>query len=41
VRKYINEVWDEDDEEATQPPLRAGLRPLEDGELPPYDADAT
>ena len=41
VRKYINEVWDEDDEEATQPPLRAGQRPLEDGELPPYDVDAT
>ena len=40
VRKYINDVWDEDDE-AAQPPVRAGLRPLEEGELPPYDVDAT
>lgn len=40
VRKYIQDAWDEtpDDE---QPPLRAGQRPLETGELPPYDSDAT
>ena len=41
VRKYINEVWDEEDDEVAAPPVRKGLRPLEDGELPPYDLDAT
>jgi sec-independent protein translocase protein TatB len=38
VRKHIMEAWDEEDEPA---PLRPGLRPLERGERPPYDADAT
>jgi sec-independent protein translocase protein TatB len=38
VRKYVQDVWDEPvDESSTQP----GLRPLESGELPPYDSDAT
>ena len=37
VRKHILEAMDEDDE----PPLRAGLRPLADGEIPPYDIEAT
>jgi sec-independent protein translocase protein TatB len=37
VRKYIDEVWDEADEQ----PVRAGHRPLGEGELPPYDSDAT
>jgi sec-independent protein translocase protein TatB len=38
VRKYIQDAWDEDDEPT---PPRRGLRPLAEGELPPYDADAT
>jgi sec-independent protein translocase protein TatB len=40
VRKYVSDVWDEsaDDEEPTR---RPGQRPLETGELPPYDSDAT
>ena len=38
VRKHIIEAMNEEDEPA---PLRAGLRPLADGERPPYDADAT
>jgi sec-independent protein translocase protein TatB len=39
VRKYIQDAWDETDDE--QPVRRRGQRPLEDGELPPYDSDAT
>jgi sec-independent protein translocase protein TatB len=38
VRKHILEAW-EDDEPTT--PIRPGLRPLERGERPPYDSDAT
>jgi sec-independent protein translocase protein TatB len=37
VRKHILEAMDEEDE----PPLRAGLRPLAEGEVPPYDVEAT
>ena len=37
VRKHILEAMDDDDE----PPLRAGLRPLAEGEIPPYDIEAT
>lgn len=40
VRKYIQDAWDETDDEPTNG-RAAGLRPLERGELPPYDADAT
>ncbi len=40
VRKYINESWDETDDEI-KPKPRAGQRPLESGERPPYDGDAT
>jgi sec-independent protein translocase protein TatB len=38
VRKYVQDVWDEsaDDDDADP-----GHRPLETGELPPYDSDAT
>jgi sec-independent protein translocase protein TatB len=36
VRKYVQEAWDEED-----PPQRTGQRPLERGERPPYDSDAT
>jgi sec-independent protein translocase protein TatB len=39
VRKYIDDAWEESEEDA--PPVRAGLRPLDEGELPPYDSDAT
>lgn len=38
VRKHILEAMEDEDEPAS---LRAGLRPLEDGELPPYDVEAT
>ena len=37
VRKHIMEAMEDDDEE----PLRSGLRPLSDGEVPPYDVEAT
>ncbi|MDP9824151.1 sec-independent protein translocase protein TatB [Nocardioides massiliensis] len=38
IRKHILEAMDEDDD-AT--PVAPGLRPLAEGELPPYDAEAT
>jgi sec-independent protein translocase protein TatB len=40
VQKYVQDVWDEpvDGEELRSGP---GQRPLESGELPPYDSDAT
>ena len=41
VRKYIEESWDETDHDATPRRQRAGQRPLERGERPPYDDDAT
>jgi len=37
VRKHIMEAMEDDDDE----PLRSGLRPLGDGEVPPYDVEAT
>ena len=37
VRKHIMEAMEDDDDE----PLRSGLRPLSDGEVPPYDVEAT
>jgi sec-independent protein translocase protein TatB len=40
VRRHIQEALDEDDE-PVRPPRRRGQRPLDDGEVPPYDADAT
>ena len=36
VRKHIMEAMEDDEE-----PLRSGLRPLSDGEVPPYDVEAT
>jgi len=39
VRKHIQEVLEDDEDD--EPPRRRGERPLDDGELPPYDADAT
>jgi sec-independent protein translocase protein TatB len=48
VRKYIEDAWDETDDEVNRDdhPRRATRRqsvnrPLERGELPPYDSDAT
>ena len=38
VRKYVQDAWDESDD---TPAPRRGQRPLEAGELPPYDSDAT
>jgi sec-independent protein translocase protein TatB len=37
VRRYVSGVWDEDDGATAGPQGR----PLETGELPPYDTDAT
>ena len=40
VKRHIAEALEEDDEEPVRP-ARRGLRPLDEGEVPPYDADAT
>ncbi len=40
VRKHIVEAMEDAGGEETRP-RRRGLRPLEDGESPPYDVDAT
>jgi sec-independent protein translocase protein TatB len=39
VRKYVQDAWDETSD--AEGPEREGQRPLETGELPPYDSDAT
>src|SRR3954454_14694600 len=39
VRKYIDDAWNADEEQPE--PVRPGLRPLDEAELPPYDTDAT
>lgn len=39
VRKHILEAMDDDDADTV--PVRRGQRPLNEGELPPYDSDAT
>jgi sec-independent protein translocase protein TatB len=42
VKRHIAEALeDEDDDEPVRRTTRRGQRPLDDGELPPYDADAT
>ncbi len=42
VRKYIDQAWDETDaDSAPKPYEHPGRRPLEPGEKPPYDVDAT
>ncbi len=41
VRKHILDAMDEDPDESSTVPVRPGLRPLERGERPPYDAEAT
>lgn len=40
VKRHIAEALEDDDDEPP-PPVRRGLRPLRDGEVPPYDAEAT
>ncbi len=40
VRKHIVEAMEEAEAEAKRP-QRRGLRPLGDGEVPPYDVEAT
>jgi sec-independent protein translocase protein TatB len=40
VRKHIIEAMEDAEEEAARP-KRKGLRPLTEGERPPYDVDAT
>ncbi|MDN4174980.1 sec-independent translocase [Nocardioides sp. SOB77] len=40
VRKHVMEAMADAEEEASRP-KRRGLRPLADGEVPPYDVDAT
>lgn len=40
VKRHIAEAL-EDDEDRPPRPARRGQRPLADGEVPPYDADAT
>ena len=40
VKRHIAEALEEDEDEPARP-ARRGLRPLDDGEVPPYDADAT
>jgi sec-independent protein translocase protein TatB len=40
VRKYVQDVWDEP-VNGDGPTRRPGQQPLESGELPPYDSDAT
>jgi sec-independent protein translocase protein TatB len=41
VRKHIIDAMDEDIDEGSTVPVRPGLRPLETGERPPYDGEAT
>ncbi|GAA1791228.1 hypothetical protein GCM10009795_041140 [Nocardioides hankookensis] len=42
VRRHITEAMDSlDDEDDAPVRTRRGQRPLEDGEIPPYDVDAT
>ena len=38
MRKYIQDAWDETDDAE---PARPSQLPLTEGELPPYDSDAT
>ena len=40
VRKHIMEAM-QDDDPGESVPVRPGMRPLETGEPPPYDSDAT
>jgi sec-independent protein translocase protein TatB len=41
VRRHITEAMEDDEDEEPVRRTRRGQRPLEDGETPPYDVDAT
>ncbi|MDO3395754.1 MULTISPECIES: sec-independent translocase [Nocardioides] len=41
VRKHIIEAMEDADDEEEREQRRPGARPLDDGELPPYDLEAT
>ena len=41
VRRHITEAMEEDEDDEPVRRTRRGQRPLEDGETPPYDVDAT
>lgn len=41
VKRHIAEALEDDEEEPAPRPVRRGHRPLLDGEVPPYDAEAT
>lgn len=41
VRKHIVEAMEQAEAEEADRPGRRGLRPLRDGEVPPYDVEAT
>ena len=41
VRKHVMEAMEEAEAESKKRPQRYGLRPLGEGEVPPYDAEAT
>ena len=40
VRKYVQDAWDDSGDEDDDA-LPVGQQPLAEGELPPYDSDAT
>jgi sec-independent protein translocase protein TatB len=40
VRRFVQDAWESDDDDPDAP-VASGHRPLADGELPPYDSDAT
>ncbi len=41
VRRHITEAMEDDEDDQPVRRTRRGQRPLEDGETPPYDVDAT
>ena len=41
VRRHITEAMEDEDDDEPAASARRGQRPLEDGETPPYDVDAT
>jgi sec-independent protein translocase protein TatB len=41
VRKHVLEAMDDDEDDAATAAMHPGLRPLEQGERPPYDLEAT
>jgi sec-independent protein translocase protein TatB len=41
VRKHVLEAMDAEEDDASTVPVAPGMRPLERGERPPYDVEAT